>query len=365
MKIVVFGLSISSSWGNGHATLWRGLVRSLTRRGWHVVFFEKDVPYYASTRDLFSIEGGQLILYLDWESAVSQARRHIADADIAMVTSYCPDGIAASELIFDTACPAKIFYDLDTPVTLSALEQGEALSYIGPRGLRDFDLVLSYTGGTALDLLRTRLGAGEVWPLFGHVDPTVHRPSAPKSHYAADLSYIGTYAADRQQSLVELLLDPARRRPDMRFVIAGAQYPEDFPWTENIFFVRHLPPEEHPAFYSSSRLTLNITRRAMADMGWCPSGRLFEAAACAAPILTDWWRGLDDFFTPGREILVSRNAEDATAALDMNDAELKRIAARARERVLDEHTSDRRAAEFEMIIDNVGNASANKQALQA
>jgi len=365
MKIVVFGLSISSSWGNGHATLWRGLVRSLARRGWHVVFFEKDVPYYASTRDLFSIEGGELILYPDWESAVSQARRHIADADIAMVTSYCPDGIAASESIFDTACPAKIFYDLDTPVTLSALEQGEALSYIGPRGLRDFDLVLSYTGGTALDLLRTRLGAGEVWPLFGHVDPMVHRPSAPKSHYAADLSYIGTYAADRQQSLVELLLDPARRRPDMRFVIAGAQYPEDFPWTENIFFVRHLPPEEHPAFYSSSRLTLNITRRAMADMGWCPSGRLFEAAACAAPILTDWWRGLDDFFTPGREILVSRNAEDATAALDMNDAELKRIAARARERVLDEHTSDRRAAEFEMIIDNVGNASANKQALQA
>ncbi|HEU4987481.1 MAG TPA: glycosyltransferase [Rhizobiaceae bacterium] len=365
MKIVVFGLSISSSWGNGHATLWRGLVRSLTRRGWHVVFFEKDVPYYASTRDLFSIEGGELILYPDWESAVSQARSHIADADVAMVTSYCPDGVSASELIFDTACPAKIFYDLDTPVTLSAVERGEALSYIGPRGLRDFDLVLSYTGGTALDLLRTRLGAGHVWPLFGHVDPTVHRPSAPKSQYAADLSYIGTYAADRQQALVELLLDPARRRPDMRFVIAGAQYPEDFPWTENIFFVRHLPPEEHPAFYSSSRLTLNITRRAMADMGWCPSGRLFEAAACAAPILADWWRGLDDFFTPGREILVARNAEDATAALDMNDAELKRIAARARERVLDEHTSDRRAAEFEMIIDNVGNASANKQALQA
>lgn len=347
MKIVIFGLTISSSWGNGHATLWRGLVRALARRGWVVVFFERDVPYYAGARDLFEIENGELVLYAGWEDAVSAARRHLAEADVAMVTSYCPDGIAAAELLLEAGRPVKAFYDLDTPVTLAALERGEGVPYIGPRGLQDFDLVLSYTGGAALDHLRDRLGARLVRPLYGHADPAVYRPTAAHANYAADLSYIGTYAADRQEALTELLVEPARSRPQQRFVIAGAQYPDDFPWADNIFFVRHLPPDEHPAFYSSTRLTLNVTRRAMAEMGWCPSGRLFEAAACGVPILSDWWQGLDRFFAPESEILIAQSSSDAIAALDLGQAELRRIAARARERVLAKHTSERRAEELE------------------
>ncbi|WP_181703855.1 glycosyltransferase family protein [Chthonobacter albigriseus] len=351
MKLVVFGLTISSSWGNGHATLWRGLVKALARRGWTVVFYEKDVSWYAGARDYHAIPGGELVLYRDLADFRQHAERHLADADVAMVTSYCPDGIAATDLVLAAPRPRRLFYDLDTPVTLARLGDGESLPYIGARGLADFDLVLSYTGGPALDALKRHLGAPATAALYGHVDPDVHRPAAPDPAFAGAMSYIGTFAADRQAALETLLVAPARRRPDSRFVIAGAQYPDDFPWGDNIFFVRHLAAEAHPAFYASSRLTLNVTREAMARSGWCPSGRLFEAAACGAAVLSDWWPGLDAFFEPGEEILIGRSADDALMALDLSDADLSRIARAARDRALAEHTSDHRAAEFEAILD--------------
>jgi spore maturation protein CgeB len=351
MKITVFGLSISSSWGNGHATLWRGLVRALHARGHQVVFFERDTPYYAAHRDLTEIPGGRLVLYPDWAAVLPEALRQLADSDVAMVTSYCPDGIAASALVLDSKAEARVFYDLDTPVTLAALKAGHTVDYVGPEGFAGFDLVLSYTGGKALDELRDRLGAGRVAPLYGHVDPQTHRPEPPADRFRADLSYIGTYAEDRQKALEALLVEPARRAPDRRFVIAGAQYPQDFPWTDNIRFVRHLPPDQHPAFYSSSRLTLNVTRAAMAEMGWCPSARLFEAAACGCPLLSDNWEGLDAFLEPGREILVADGSADAMAALALSDRELRAIASAARERTLEQHTAARRADELLRHLD--------------
>ena len=351
MKIVVFGLTISSSWGNGHATLWRGLCRALAARGHRIVFYEQDVPYYAMNRDLLELPGGELVLYGDWRAIRPRAATDLREADVAMVTSYCPHGLEATDLVLGARRPLRVFYDLDTPVTLSRLSRGEATTYIGPRGLADFDLVLSYTGGAALDRLQADLGARRVAPLYGHVDPDVHRPVHSIPRFVSDFSYLGTYAEDRQAALEALFITPARQRPERRFLIGGAQYPQDFPWTENIFFVRHLPPPEHPDFFASSRLTLNVTRQAMAEMGWCPSGRLFEAAACGAPILSDWWEGLDAFFEPGRDILVGRTSEDAVAALDLADAELKRIAASARERVLAEHTSAKRARDFEAAIE--------------
>jgi spore maturation protein CgeB len=349
MKLVIFGLTISSSWGNGHATLWRGLCAALARRKHHVVFFERDVPYYAAHRDLAEIPGGMLILYADWPAALGQARRHLSDADVAIVTSYCPDGVPASELVFDG--PAlKVFYDLDTPVTLEQLGTGVPPNYLGPRGLRDFDLVLSYTGGAAAEQLRGCLGARRVAPLYGSVDSTMHHRVAPVGRYRADLSYIGTYAADRQEKLEALFLTPARRMPERRFLIAGAMYPPSFNWSNNLYFVHHISPPDHPAFYSSSRLTLNVTRRAMARMGYCPSGRLFEAAACATPILSDYWEGLEDFFAPKKEILVGRNSHDTVLALELPDDELDRIAKRARERALSEHSATARAQQLENIL---------------
>ena len=354
MKIVIFGLTISSSWGNGHATLWRGLVKALVRRGNRVVFYERDVPYYAEHRDLWEIPGGELVLYSDWDSVRDDAQRHADEADVALVTSYCPDGAEASHLVLGSKAQRTVFYDLDTPVTLSRLNAGERPAYLPAEGLGGFDVVLSYTGGRALEELKTRLGARAVAPLYGWVDPEVHRPVDPVRTYLGDLSYLGTYAEDRQAALEKLFIEPARRLTRRRFVIGGAQYPDSFPWTNNIFFVRHLPPAEHPAFFCSSTLTLNVTRDAMKRMGWCPSGRLFEAAACGVPLISDHWEGLEAFFEPGRDILVAKETDDVTTAMMLPRDHLATLARRARERTLEEHTAERRVRELRNILDIKG-----------
>jgi spore maturation protein CgeB len=353
MKFVIFGLSVSSSWGNGHATLWRGLCRALIARRHQVVFFERDLPYYAAHRDMTSLSGGTLHLFSDWAEVSALARRELSDADVGMVTSYCPDALAATQLVLSSPAQVRAFYDLDTPVTLDCLRAGKEVPYVPAGGLGDFDLVLSYTGGAALEELKLKLGARRAVALYGSVDPLVHRPTPPVDWYRADLSYLGTYAEDRQATLASMFIEPAHRFPQKRFLIGGAQYPAGFPWTENIYFAWHVPPPEHAQFYSSSSLTLNVTRAAMAEMGYCPSGRLFEAAGCGTPVLSDWWEGLDEFFVPGGEILVARNTEEAIQAIQAAPEELQRIGQRARERALDEHTADCRVADLERAIENV------------
>jgi len=323
---VVFGLTMSSSWGNGHATLWRGIARALARRGHRLEFFERDAPWYAAHRDLPELPDGGLHLYGSWEDVLPAARKALRGADAAMVTSYCPDGPPATELIAASPVARKLFYDMDTPVTVESAQAGLAVPYIGPRGLRDFDLVLSFTGGRALDALRDLFGARRTATLYGSVDPAIHRPVRPRERFRGAVSYLGTYAANRQAALRALFLEPARRMRERKFVIAGAQYPLDFPWSENVWFFNHLPPEDHAAFYCSSPLTLNVTRAPMAAMGFCPSGRLFEAAACGVPVVTDAWEGVDEFFRPGEEILVARNAEEAAGAISRSPEELARIA---------------------------------------
>jgi len=351
MKVVFFGLTISSSWGNGHATLLRGLFKALAARGHEIVFFERDVPYYAAHRDLVESPHIKLHLYREWNDVVATARKEVSEADVAVVTSYCPDGIDATELVISSNVNLRAFYDLDTPVTLEALQNGEQLTYIGPRRLVDFDLVLSYTGGAALTALEDQLGARRVVPLFGSVDPEIHHPACSLSGYHADLSYLGTYAADRQEALDELFIQVARRLPQKRFILGGSKYPIDFPWRQNIWYVQHIAPSAHAAFFCSSPLTLNITRGAMARMGYCPSGRLFEAAACGVAIVSDDFAGLDEFFQPGSEIVVARKTEDVIAAMQLPRDELAQIARAGRERVLTSHTAAHRAAELERIFE--------------
>jgi spore maturation protein CgeB len=363
VKIVIFGLTISSSWGNGHATLWRGLCKNLIRLGHDVVFFERDVSYYAGARDLTELPGGRLQLYPGWNEVRSQARKDVHEADVAIVTSYCPDALEATDLLLDQDHCLRVFYDLDTPVTLAQLKAGNPVPYIGPNGLKDFDLVLSFTGGAAAFADFHRLaGARRIEPLYGHADSDIHRPASPQPHYRAALSYLGTYSRDRQRALERLFVAPALLRQDLRFLIAGAQYPQDFPWSPNIYFVRHLPPSEHPAFFASSRLTLNVTRSAMMEMGWCPSGRLFEAAACGTPVVSDVWPGIGDFFEPGEEILLACERDDILAAVELGDDELRRIADRARQRTLDQHSSARRAQEFVSLVEQTRSATALQEA---
>lgn len=322
----------------------------MLRRGHEVVFYERDVPYYARTRDLYSLGvGGQLYLYTAFED-ISRAARYELDAcDLAICTSYCADGAAASDLILRSGAAIRCFYDLDTPVTLQALARSETIQYLPAGGLAPFDLVLSYTGGRALDELQTRLGARFVAPLYGSVDPETYYPMACCDDLACALSYLGTYAPDRQSALELLFLSAARNRPRDRFLLSGSQYPDTIQWPSNVKLQEHVQPERHPAFFSSSRMTLNITREAMAEYGYCPSGRLFEAAACGTCILSDWWEGLDNFFEPGEEILIVRSMQDVLSAMQQDVTELQRIGSAARSRALAEHSGGARVLELESI----------------
>jgi spore maturation protein CgeB len=367
MKIVIFGLSVTSAWGNGHATLLRGLFRALHNYGHQVHFFEHDTPYYASHRDAPTLPYAQVHLYSDWLEIKAKAACELRSADVGMVTSYCPDGVAASHLVLDSDLWRSVFYDMDTPVTLSRLGKGETVEYLPPDGLGAFDLVLSYTGGQALDQLRQRLHAQRAETLYGWVDPAIHHRVEPSAKFAANLSYLGTYAADRQAALEQLLIAPARTLKDHQFLIGGAMYTDRENWPTNIRFFDHVAPPEHCSFYSSSPLTLNVTRGSMAAMGYCPSGRLFEAASCGTAVLSDWWEGLDTFFEPGEEILIAKSTAEAIDAISYDTGTLLRMGARAREKALDCHTAENRAQRLISMLEEEpqGSAEAADNLLQA
>lgn len=345
MRITIFGLTLSSSWGNGHATPTRALLRALHRLGHEVTFFEKDVPYYAAHRDFTSCGYCDLELYSDWKEVRSRALLHARHSDVVMVASYCPDGCQIADDLLWLARPLRVFYDLDTPITLNQLRRG-SVDYLRVDQVPEFDLYLSFTGGAILEELEERWGARLARPLYGCVDPDVYHRVPPRAEFQCDLSYMGTYARDRQPKVDELFLEPSRRLPQRQFLLAGSLYPWEWQWGANVRKLEHIAPSDHPAFYSSSRLTLNLTRAEMASAGWCPSGRFFEAAACGTPILTDWWEGLDSFFTPGEELFVASDAAQVIAALDQEDVALASMGLRARERTLAEHTGDVRAQEL-------------------
>ncbi len=357
MRIVILGLTITSSWGNGHATTFRGLVRGLTRRGHSVLFLERDKPWYADNRDLPAPPYGDTQLYAGLEELQQRWSGAIKAADLVVVGSYVPDGIAVGALVQRLAAGITAFYDIDTPVTLAALADG-ACDYLTPELLRGFDLYLSFTGGPTLQYLEGTLGAAMARPLYCSADPDVYRPD-PDAVPGWDLGYLGTYSPDRQPMVDALLCQSALAWDDGRFVVAGPQYPSDLHWPGNVERIEHLPPDRHRAFYAGQRFTLNVTRADMIRRGFSPSVRLFEAACCGVPIISDWWAGLDAFFRPGEEILIAASATEVLALLHTMTADRRRsIAGAARARVLAAHTGDHRAAELEAYVKEATQACA-------
>lgn len=353
MKIVIFGLSITSSWGNGHATTFRALIRALDARGHRVVFFEKDAEWYASNRDLPEPEFCELKLYDRWTDALPLVRRELASADVAMVGSYFPDGIAAVEEMLQSKAAVRTFYDIDTPVTLAALRERGSSRYLRANQLPALDVYFSFTGGPTLGELESRFGVRRAAPLYCSFDPECYRTYPRSQRFACAMSYMGTYASDRQQKLEDVLFRTARALPEEKFIVAGPQYPREVCWPHNVRHMMHLNPRWHPHLYSSSRLTLNLTRRDMVVAGYSPSVRLFEAAACGATIVSDNWPGLDSFFEPGREILLASNAQEIIRYVrELDERQLRSIGLAAQERVLASHTSQQRATEFEREVEN-------------
>jgi spore maturation protein CgeB len=324
LDFVFVGLSITSSWGNGHATTYRALLRALADRGHRALFLERDVPYYARHRDLVAPSYARVELYASMDELRDRFARAVAEADVVVVGSYVPEGVSVAAWVLATARGLAAFYDIDTPVTLQKLARGD-LEYIEPSLVPRFDLYLSFTGGPVLGLLESRFGARRARALYCGVDPEAYFPI--ETPLSWDMGYLGTYSTDRQPTLERLLLEPARARPESRFVVAGPQYPEDLAWPSNVTRIAHLAPSEHRAFYGAQRFTLNVTRADMVEAGWSPSVRLFEAAACGTPIVSDVWPGIASFFQPGREILLVRSTAEA--------------------RVLREHTAAHRAESLE------------------
>lgn len=345
LRIVILGLSITSSWGNGHATTYRGLVRELTGRGHRILFLERDVEWYAANRDLPEPPYGRTVLYRDLDHLKRDHGNAVAEADLVVVGSFVPQGTEVGEWVTRTARGITAFYDMDTPVTLAKLARGEH-EYLTPALIPHYDLYLSFTGGPTLERLEREYRAPAARPLYCSVDPGLYYPEPAGPRW--DLGYMGTYSDDRQPGLSGLLLEPARRWAEGSFVVAGPQYPSSLRWPVNVLRIEHLPPAEHRRFYGAQRFTLNLTRRDMIAAGFSPSVRLFEAAACGTPIISDCWEGLETVLEPGREILVADSAEEVLSLLrDLPAAERAAIGRRARQRVLSHHTAAHRAAELE------------------
>ncbi len=346
MKIVFLGLSLSSSWGNGHATTYRALLTALAARGHDILFLERDQPWYAAQRDLLDPPFCAWALYDDMRDLATW-RGAVAAADLVVLGSYVSEGVAVARWLRSTARGAVAFYDIDTPVTLAKLAAGD-YEYLDPASIPAFDLYLSFTGGPTLRRLECEWGARRARAFYCAVDPLLYRRVAAARRW--DLGYLGTYSADRQPALERLLIEPARRRPDLRFVVAGPQYPDGIAWPRNVERIEHLPPADHAAFYSSLGCTLNVTRADMRQAGWSPSVRLFEAAACACPIVSDSWNGIDDVLRPGREVWLADDAAAVLAALDRDDASRQALGRAARRRVLSAHTAAHRAAALEAHV---------------
>lgn len=355
LDLVFLGLSLSSSWGNGHATTYRALLRGLAGHGHRVLFLERDMPWYASARDLAQPDFCELEFYHGVEELHSRFGARIAAADAVVVGSYVPDGIAVLDLVNRIGGGVRAFYDIDTPITVAALETGRC-AYLAAEQVPSLDLYLSFTGGPLLRHLAQRFGARRPCALYCSVDAAHYRPEEQPIRW--DLGYLGTYAEDRQATLQRLLIEPARRLPDRRFVVAGPQYPASIDWPANVDRIEHLPPAEHVAFYCRQRFTLNVTRADMIRTGWSPSVRLFEAAACGTPIISDRWNGLDALLPNGDAILVAEHTDDVVTVLrEMDAVSCARIGESARQIVLNEHTGAARGRELERFIRAVLNSA--------
>lgn len=344
LSIVVIGLAVTSSWGNGHATTYRALIGALARRGHDVTFLERDVSWYRDHRDLVRPAAWTVELYQSLRDIPLRFGKLIRDADLVIIGSYVPEGIAIAEWATAHARGITAFYDIDTPVTLAKLDHGT--DYISAAMIPRFDLYLSFAGGPVPGMIEENYGSPLACALYCSADTSIYTPlqAAPKW----TLGYLGTYSEDRQPVLGDLLLAPARELLSEQFVIAGAQYPDHIAWPANVARIEHLAPKQHPTFYAEQRFTLNATRADMKALGYSPSVRLFEAAACGTPIVSDRWPGIETILEPSREILLASGPHEVVEILrDMPEEQRRTIAHNARRRVLAEHTSDHRARQLE------------------
>jgi spore maturation protein CgeB len=346
VNIAFFGSSLVSSYWNGAATYYRGLLRALHARGHAVTFYEPDAFERQHHRDLDDPPWATVVVYEphEWRQALRRAR----DADVIVKASGV--GVNDADLaegVLEVGSGMTVFWDVDAAATLAQAD--EWFEVLVP----EYDLVFTYGGGEPVRSRYMALGARDCVPVYNALDPDTHHPVARSSELVADVTLLANRLPDREARIEEFFVRPAAQRPSRAFVLGGAGWDgKDFP--PNVRLLGHVGTNDHNAINCSALAVLNVTRADMAANGWSPPTRLFEAAGAAACLLTDAWEGIEDFLEPDREVLVARNGDEVARHLDELSAERARaIGAAARERLLAEHTYARRAALVERTLERV------------
>jgi spore maturation protein CgeB len=345
-KIVVLGPSLTSSFGKGDVATYRGLVRDLTVRGHEVFSLERSREGgVASPRQP---DSGRVDEYSSLKELKDRHPAAVRDADIVLVGSQIPEASSAGDWVTRQAQGVTVFYDLNSPGTIAGLNRNSS-THISAELISRYHLYLSSTGGPLLDQLEDHYGSPMARPLYPAVDARLFFPESAAQNW--DLGYLGGHCTERQPAMDRLLLEPARLWGEGRFVVSGSKYPSSMRWPKNVKRIPHVPPQKRRAFFNSQRFALIITPPELIAIGHSPSARLFEAAACGIPAITEFWPGLDTFFKPDEEILISHSADETLVYLEeISELERRRLGYRARERVLARHTSRHRAAELEGYV---------------
>lgn len=347
-EIIFIGLSITSSWRNVHASTYRSLIHGLHLRGQKVLFLEHDRSWYASNRDAPILPSCQSRLYMDLEELRARFTPRIRAAAAVIVGSGIDDGRRVCDWVLDHAKGVRAFYDIDAPATLSKL-RNDHCEYLRASQVPEFDLILSTTGGPALQCYESEFGAGAARALYCSVDTDRSLPLGMRRD--VELGHLRAYSEDLQPALEQYLNEPARRLPKRRFAVVGAQYPSSLVWPKNVALIGHMAPGSQAQFYGRQRFALNLTPAQLRNVGYSPTLQLLEAAACGTPIIADDWPGRDDLFESNDEILLAGSADDVTNHLcNVSDEQAQRVAAAARERVCAEHSSVYRAKELENYL---------------
>ncbi|MCL2689009.1 MAG: glycosyltransferase [Chitinispirillia bacterium] len=359
--IVVIGLTISSSWGNCHASAYRGLLSELVKSGYKVLFLERENREFFARRDLEKHACFKTEFYTSLKELKKKYSAAVEHAQLVIMGSSVIEGAAAGEWVCSIAKGIAAFYDMDTPLTIKNLDV-KCYEYLSAHLIPRFDLYLSFAGGMALDLLENAYGSPMARPLYCSVDFSKYYPDEKDSRLY-DLGYMGTYSECRKEPLETLMLEAAKKWTEGRFAVAGASYPDEISWPSNIKKMDHLFASHHRDFYCSQRFTLNITKAENAEAGYAPSIRLFEAAACGVPIISDYWEGLSNFFIFGEEILLSSSSRNTHKYLtEIPEQKRREIGDAARKRVLTEHSPAHRVRELEEYMKEALRVKQRKRA---
>ena len=351
MKIAFYGSSLLSSYWNGAATYYRGLLRALAAHGHAITFYEPDAFERQSHRDIDPPPWCRVVVYPATEAGLRQVLSEAGAADLVVKASGV--GVFDTELLAGILAHSRpnalrVFWDVDAPATLA--EMAEAPTHPLRAALPQLDLVLTYGGGDPVVNAYGALGAARCIPVYNALDPQTHHPVPLDPRYAADLSFLGNRLPDREARADDFFFDAARRAPGQRFLLGGSGW-EDKAAPPNVVKLGHVPTEAHNALNVSARTVLNISRNSMASTGFSPATRVFEAAGAGACLMTDGWEGLALFLTPGEEVLVVRDGADLADALQGLSADrAAAIGQAALRRVLAEHTYDRRARMLDGLL---------------